>query len=69
MIIGGDYTHHFQIGPQSPGQVMQKAIESGSQANDSFTAQASGNAVHNQQQVVNTLRSAVSRGQAINMFV
>ncbi len=45
MIIGGDYTHHFQIGPQSPGQVMQKAIESGSQANDSFTAQASGNAV------------------------
>jgi len=69
MIIGGNYAHHFQMGPQSPGQAMQATLEAGSQANDAFVQKTSGNIVHNQQQAVNTLRDAFGRGQAFDMYV
>ncbi|MEI7610503.1 MAG: hypothetical protein WCJ64_24245 [Rhodospirillaceae bacterium] len=69
MIIGGNYEHHFQLGPLSPAQRMQNTLESGSNGNDSFTAQAAANGAKNQQSQVNTLRASVSRGQGIDMFV
>ena len=69
MIIGGNYTHHFQMGPPTPGQNMQAVLEAGSQGNDAFAQQASANVAHNLQNRVTTLKSAISRGQGLDMYV
>ena len=69
MIIGGNYTHHFQMGPPSPAQNMQATLEAGSEANDAFAAKSSGNIVRNLQDRVGTLRGSVSRAHALDMYV